>query len=168
MRGIELNRVLFLLMAVLMLSCYKQPFHNNEGFMVGKWALVKIEVFPFAFGGGTLPPIEKEIPFHLQFEVEEKGIWKEYVNGNCELRQRVRNNFFRENSGFYNLDYISVKLFEFKSLNYNENYGDSFEFSVNETKDTLTSTSYPPSRLYSRPGFDSQEPRPVFTFVKIQ
>lgn len=163
-----MKRILFILMAIMLLSCYKQPFHNNEGFMVGKWVLVKIEVFPFAFDGGTLPPIEKEIPFNLEFEVEEKGIWKEYINGTCELRKRVRNNFFQENAGYYDLDYISVDLFEFKSLKFSENYGDSFVFTANESRDTLTSTSYPPSRLYSRPGFDSQEPRPVFTFVKIQ
>lgn len=162
-----MKRILFILMAIMLLSCYKQPFHNNEGFMVGKWELINIQVFPFALNGGTLPPIEKEIPFHLEFEVEEKGIWNECVNGNCVLRKRVRNNFFRENAGFYNLDYISIKLFEFKSLNSSENYSDSFEFTVNETKDTLTSTSYPPSRLYSRPEFESQEPRPVFTFSKV-
>ena len=149
-------------------ACYKDPFLNDEAFMVGKWELVKIEISPFMLGGGTFPPEEQEIPFHFEFEVEKRGVWTEFVNGNKLRRLRVEGNVVEFDREAAESNQIFVSFYEFNSLDYYENIEGWYRFNINESEDTLTSISYPGSRIFPKYYQNFNDPRPVFTFAKIQ
>lgn len=137
-------------------SCYKDPFQNEEAIMVGKWKLISIsKLMSNSIDQGELPV---EIPFEFIFEIKEEGILKEYIDNQCTDRWRIRSNRIYENDGY--IEKISLSIFKFHGLNYEENR-QSYAFFF-KGLDTLVSTSYLPERLYSSSG------NHTFTFVKIE
>ena len=152
-----MSRISLLLICTLLLSsCYKEPFNNHTDFMVGKWELTTI-----ARHSNWDPTKYYPLPFDFYFEVEKKGILKEYINGVLINRWRVRDKYFREGSGYDTRDYLYISLFEFNSIGYRKNYEGQYRFYPNESRDTLESVGYLPKRIYSNSGV-------TFTFVKTE
>ncbi|MBI1268637.1 MAG: hypothetical protein GC193_14545 [Cryomorphaceae bacterium] len=152
--------IVALFVTTMFSSCYKDPFYNDEGFMVGRWELIRIHA-PISWGSIELPPLEIDLPYDFEFQVEKAGYWIEYLQGVRIRRSRVNYNLISLDPSDSEQNRIDVRFFKFNSLKYYENYEGSYTMFFNETKDTLTSINYLPYELYHREGRIL-----IFTFAK--
>jgi hypothetical protein len=121
-------------------SCYKDPFYNKESVMVGRWKLISVEV---PNGGGFIPA---EVPLDFEFEIDKKGVLKEYINGKQSKRWRVKGNSYSfENNS------ITIVVWKLNSMNINVNH-ENFYFDLESGPDTITSYTYLPSRVVQYEG----------------
>lgn len=162
-----------LILAGLLSACYKEPFFNEKSFMVGKWQLVRVQTVGAVSYNGTYTEFDDHAVYkNLTFEVEEKGIWHEFIDGEKINRWRIFSSVLEKKLN--DKDQITI-MFSDRFL-HKEDERNSFVniFELNASRDTLISRVYPPQSLYQRPqaaNLGSRfplPPNPFFTFVKIE
>ena len=160
-------------LASLLSACYKEPFYNEKSFMVGKWQLVRVQTVASVSLEGVYNEFEDHaIHENLTFEVEEKGIWYEFVNGEKINRWRIFSSVLEKKLN--DKDIITIMFSDRLWGNDDERNSVLSIFELNMSRDTLISRVYPPSTIYQHPqgtylsSHMSLPASPFFTFIKIE
>ena len=174
MRRLIIYFSLGLSLVSLLSACYKEPFFNEKSFMVGKWQLVRVQtVGAISFEGVYSEFDDHVIQKNLTFEVEEKGVWYEFVDGEKINRWRIFSSVLEKKLND-DKDIITIIFSDRLFGNDDDRNSVLSIFELNTSRDTLISRVYPPPSLYKHPQGTylgsqvSLQPSPFFTFVKIE
>lgn len=149
---------------LLLVSCYKEPFFNEKSFLIGNWKLIEV-IIPPSSNHPNQEPIHINLEGVFNVEFVRNGRAKEFIGG---VETRTFDIAFSElklSRDSTEEDKLVVVFTDRKFIQDDLSY--TYIFYLNDTRDTITSSKYPSSRVF--PDYYSDlnpTSLPVFTFIK--